>query len=148
MARHLFAEEEEARIEIIPMIDIMMFLLVFFIMVTLKMISNAGITQDLPGTAVPVEQQKINKLIVGVAADGKLTMNGTPVNAAELPQILRRARQAQAADGKVNVLIAAEKRADLQAVLRVVDAVRQADIGALGMSTQADSKPSEHGVIK
>lgn len=148
MARHLFAEDEEARIEIIPMIDIMMFLLVFFIMVTLKMISNAGITQDLPGAAVPVEQQKIDKLIVGVAADGKLTLNGMPISEAALQSALRRARQDEVVDGKVNVLIAAEKRADLQAVLRVADVVRQADIHALGVSTQSDSRPSEHGVIK
>jgi len=148
MARHLFAEEEEARIEIIPMIDIMMFLLVFFIMVTLKMISNAGVTQDLPGDAVPLEQQKINKLIVGVAADGRLSLNGQPINDSGLQRALQQAHRDESASGKVNVLIAAEKQANLQEVMHVADAVRQADIRALGISTQSESASSEHGVLK
>ena len=148
MARHLLAEEEEARIEIIPMIDIMMFLLVFFIMVTLKMISNAGVTQDLPGDAVPLEQQKINKLIVGVAADGRLSLNGQPINDNGLQRALQQAHRDEAVSGKVNVLIAAEKRANLQEVMHVADAVRGADIRALGISTQSESESSEHGALK
>ncbi len=42
--RHYFGADAKARIEIIPMIDIMMFLLVFFMIITLKMIEGAGIT--------------------------------------------------------------------------------------------------------
>ena len=45
---HYLGAEEKARIEIIPMIDIMMFLLVFFMLATLKMIQGAGIKLDLP----------------------------------------------------------------------------------------------------
>ncbi|MDE1181867.1 biopolymer transporter ExbD [Paraburkholderia sp.] len=148
MARHLLADEDEARIEIIPMIDIMMFLLVFFVMATLKMITNAGITQNLPGNAVPQEEQKIDKLIVGVAADGTLTLNGAPLAAAGLEPALRQARQDEASKGQAQVLIAAQKQADLQAVMHVADAVRHAGIQALGIATQADSLPSAHGAIR
>ena len=37
-----YLEAKKARIEIIPMIDIMLFLLVFFVMIALKMIPTSG----------------------------------------------------------------------------------------------------------
>ncbi|WP_321792718.1 biopolymer transporter ExbD [Burkholderia pyrrocinia] len=147
-SRHLLHDEDEARIEIIPMIDIMMFLLVFFIMMTLKMISNAGITQDLPGNAMSADVQKINKLIIGVSASDKMTLNGAPITSDALDAALKAARANEISEGKVNVLIATEKRANLQDVMRVADAVRRANIIALGVATQADSLPADHGSIK
>jgi biopolymer transport protein ExbD len=146
-ARHLF-HEDEARIEIIPMIDIMMFLLVFFIMFTLKMISNTGITQDLPGNAVTQDQHEVTKLIVGLAASGQLSVNNTPVTLAELDARLRAAKATEAQGNKVEVLIAAEKKADLQGVFTIMDSVRTAAIDAVSVATQTDSAPSAHGSIK
>ncbi len=43
-----YFEHRKARIEIIPMIDVMLFLLVFFIIVTLNMIPDAGVNLQLP----------------------------------------------------------------------------------------------------
>ena len=43
-----YFETRKARIEIIPMIDIMLFLLVFFAIVTLHMIPANGVTSRLP----------------------------------------------------------------------------------------------------
>ena len=43
-----YFEARKGRIEIIPMIDIMLFLLVFFIMITLRMIPASGISTRLP----------------------------------------------------------------------------------------------------
>ncbi|MGC9161864.1 ExbD/TolR family protein, partial [Acidithiobacillus sp.] len=47
MERRYF-EIKKGRVEIIPMIDIMLFLLVFFIMITLQMIPNSGLNLQLP----------------------------------------------------------------------------------------------------
>ncbi|MBW8065887.1 MAG: biopolymer transporter ExbD, partial [Ferrovum sp.] len=43
-----YFETKRARIEIIPMIDIMFFLLVFFIMITLHMIPSTGVASKMP----------------------------------------------------------------------------------------------------
>ena len=52
---------KRARIEIIPMIDIMLFLLVFFVMLTLKMIPTTGHTTKLPvsstAESLPVDRK-------------------------------------------------------------------------------------------
>ena len=37
-------ERERPRLEIVPMIDIMMFLLVFFVMIVLRMIPDSGVS--------------------------------------------------------------------------------------------------------
>ncbi|MBU2842851.1 ExbD/TolR family protein, partial [Acidithiobacillus thiooxidans] len=47
MNRRYF-EQKKGRVEIIPMIDIMLFLLVFFIMITLQMIPDKGLNLQLP----------------------------------------------------------------------------------------------------
>ena len=53
-----YFEVKKARIEIIPMIDIMFFLLVFFIMVTLHMIPDAGIASRLPTSSTAQSMPK------------------------------------------------------------------------------------------
>jgi biopolymer transport protein ExbD len=59
--RHYFGAESKVRIEIIPMIDIMMFLLVFFMLATLSMVQGSGLKMNLPqsSTATQVESAKL-----------------------------------------------------------------------------------------
>ena len=66
-----YFETRKARIEIIPMIDIMLFLLVFFAMLTLRMIPTSGQVTKLPtsSTAVTIPPPK---LLVEITADGSL----------------------------------------------------------------------------
>lgn len=45
---HRYFEPKKGRVEIIPMIDIMLFLLDFFIMITLQMIPDKGLNLQLP----------------------------------------------------------------------------------------------------
>ena len=49
-----FFEKKKGRIEIIPMIDIMFFLLVFFVMITLRMIPATGIASKLPRSSTEI----------------------------------------------------------------------------------------------
>jgi len=97
---------EEARIEIIPMIDIMMFLLVFFIMITLEMITNTGIQQELPGNAIPSELQTVTKLVVGMSPEGRISVNGQDTTREAFVDQLRAAKATEASGAKVEVLIA------------------------------------------
>ncbi len=138
---------EEARIEIIPMIDIMMFLLVFFIMITLEMITNTGITQELPGQAIPQEQQRVTKLIIGISPAGVVSVNGENTTMDALQQRLREAKETEALGNKVEVLIAADKQVNLQKVLNLMDMVRALKIEALGVATRKDSDVAKYGKV-
>ena len=48
--RSSYFEVARPRVEVIPMIDIMMFLLVFFVLIAVRMIAGTGIPLDLPGS--------------------------------------------------------------------------------------------------
>lgn len=64
-----YLQERRARIEIIPMIDIMLFLLVFFVMLLLKMIPATGHVTKLPNSTT-AEAVPVPKLLVEIADDG------------------------------------------------------------------------------
>ena len=80
---HYLGGEEKARIEIIPMIDIMFFLLVFFIMITLHMIPNAGLRTQLPSSASAVALPP-PKVIVTLSTDGSMSVDGRTLTSAQL----------------------------------------------------------------
>jgi len=130
---HTYFEVERPRIEIIPMIDIMMFLLVFFIIVTLKMISGTGIQLDLPG-ATTTQQLPPSKVTVGVRRDGGLYVDGRQMAADELQALLERDRKA----GQVEVVIAGDKEVSLQTLLHVMDIARRAGISAVGIAAKSE----------
>ena len=71
---------KKTKIEIIPMIDTMFFLLVFFILSSLGVIKLQGISVDLPkgGPAIPEtmnDQNKPVELTVAIAANGEVSVN-------------------------------------------------------------------------
>ncbi len=66
-----YFDVDKPRIEIIPMIDIMMFLLVFFIVITLRMIQGTGIQLDLPSSKT-TQELKPTHITVGVQKDGAM----------------------------------------------------------------------------
>ena len=131
--KHSYFEAERPRIEIIPMIDIMMFLLVFFIIVTLRMISGAGIQLDLPGSAT-TQALKPTKVTVGVRKDGAFFVEGKQMAAAELQELLVQAKKS----GQVDVVIAGEKDVPLQTLLHIMDIARAAGISSVGIAAKPE----------
>lgn len=127
---HYFGSEEKARIEIIPMIDIMMFLLVFFMLVTLKMIENNGIKLELPqsSTSATIETTKIT---LGVTRNGALQMNGNLISEEGLIVRLKELQTTK----KVDVVIAGDKGVDFQRIVRTMDDVRLAGISSVALAT-------------
>jgi biopolymer transport protein ExbD len=113
-----YFETRKARIEIIPMIDIMLFLLVFFAMLTLRMIPTTGQVSQLPtsSTAMVIPTPK---LLVEIRDGGALFVDMKPMSAAQLTE---RVRSSDAA--KLAVTIAGSHDASLQQVMDVIDAVR------------------------
>ena len=62
--RSHYFEGSRPRVEVIPMIDIMMFLLVFFVVISLRMIAGTGVAMELPGSAT-TQQIKTSTVTVG-----------------------------------------------------------------------------------
>jgi biopolymer transport protein ExbD len=134
---HYFGTEDKARIEIIPMIDVMMFLLVFFVLIMTEMIQGTGINVSLPQAQEATQLQ--------AAADGRTVTLAVDVNGAwridgeaATPATLAEHLRAKASDGKLPALvIAGDQGVVYQHVVRAMDAARAAGVERIGLATQA-----------
>jgi biopolymer transport protein ExbD len=134
--RSSYFETTRARVEVIPMIDIMMFLLVFFVIITLRMIAGTGVAMELPGSAT-TQQLKTSTITVGVTRNGETVVDGKPVTMEELKKKLAELKRAK----PVDVVLAGDKDASLQTLLTVMDAVRGAGITSVGLAAKAPTLP-------
>ena len=125
-----YLETRKARIEIIPMIDIMLFLLVFFAMLTLRMIPSSGHVTKLPAssTAAAIPPPK---LLVEIRADGALVVENRELTAPQLTALLRQRDSARTA-----VTIAGNETATLQQVMNVIDAIKAGGASEIGLATR------------
>jgi biopolymer transport protein ExbD len=125
-----YLETRKARIEIIPMIDIMLFLLVFFAMLTLRMIPSSGHVTKLPtsSTAVAIPHPK---LLVEINKDGSLQVENRTINAVQLTELLH-----QRDSSKTAVTVAGTDTATLQQVMNVIDAIKAGGATEVGLATR------------
>ena len=126
-----YFEARKGRIEIIPMIDIMLFLLVFFIMITLRMIPASGISTRLP-TSSSAQVLPKTPLVVELQSDGSLHFRDKTVSLSQLEQQLARNDLAH-----TQVILAGAKTVTLQQLVAVMDACRHAGISQMGIATRA-----------
>jgi len=126
-----YFESRKGRIEIIPMIDIMLFLLVFFIMITLRMIPASGISTQLP-TSSSAQVLPQTPLVVELRSDGKLRFHDTDVTLAQLERQLARNNP-----DHTQVILAGAKTVTLQQLVAVMDACRHVGISQIGIATRA-----------
>jgi biopolymer transport protein ExbD len=125
-----YFETRQARIEIIPMIDIMLFLLVFFAMMTLRMIPTSGHISKLPqsttATAIPSP-----KLLVQIQSAGHLMVEGKILTPTDLTALVRAKDPAHLA-----VTIAGSEDATLEHLMRAIDAVRHGGATQIGLAAR------------
>jgi biopolymer transport protein ExbD len=114
-----------ARIEIIPLIDIMFFLLASFMMVSLTMIRMQSIKMDLPTATAATRDFKPDIVNISVDKAGDIYISNKLVNLTELHSTLsNRFRM----NTNVPVYISGDKDATHGAVIRVLDLVRREGI--------------------
>ena len=126
-------EEPHARLEIVPMIDIMMFLLVFFVMIALRMIPDAGVQMQLPGAST-AQQMPSTQVVIAIDAQDQIHIQDTVYTVDSLQSYLQGVKK----DANTNVVIAADKTINFQQVMDVMDAVRRTGITDVGLATKQD----------
>ncbi|MFM0626899.1 ExbD/TolR family protein [Paraburkholderia xenovorans] len=128
-----YFEARKARIEIIPMIDIMFFMLVFFIIITLHMIPNAGLRTQLP-SAASAQSLPPPKVTVTLAADGSVSVDGRTLSTADLTALLAKRPD----PAHTLVTIAGAKDVRLQKLVNVMDACRVAGVTQVSLAAQPE----------
>lgn len=130
--RNSYFAAERPRVEVIPMIDIMMFLLVFFVVLSINMIAGTGLEMNLPGskTTQDIEESTIT---VGVKKDNQFVVDGETISGESLTSKLLELKK----DRKVSVIIAGDKDVQLETLINVMDSVRGAGINSVGIAAIA-----------
>lgn len=129
--------EREPHIMIIPMIDIIFFLLVFFMMSMLSMTVEHSVPLQLPQAATAALQTEAS-LTVGVTADGRIFVEEEPVSRADFSRRMAAERER---NPDVNVVLRADEDSRHADVLFVLDGLRSAGISRIGIAADPGETP-------
>lgn len=118
-------ENAEARIEIIPLIDIMFFLLAAFMLVSLSMVSVKSVKVNLPTATVATTESLKGFVNISVDRAGLVFLNQKPVGQHELLTTLAAWQKTNAA---LRIFISGDHDARYGEIIRVLDLVRSTGI--------------------
>jgi biopolymer transport protein TolR len=129
-----FDEQDDdsiAQINITPLVDVMLVLLVIF-MVTAPMLQQ-GIGVELPRVAAKPLNSEVEQLNVVISRDGGVRLNNAPLSADELNQKLTAIVQVQP---DCKVALRADKSVPYGQLAEVMAAIRNAGVKKIGMVTE------------
>ena len=121
---------DKPEVMIIPMIDIMFFLLVFFIMSTLYMVNLKTVDVNLPKAQTAQTQLHVTYLVT-VRKDGSLWLEDQPIDEATL---LRRARAESQNNPRFAVVVRADGDMNYSGVMELLDKFRKEGITRFGLA--------------
>jgi len=121
MARKRIREDEEAAIDMTPMLDIVFIMLIFFI-VTTSFVKEAGIEVNKPKAAHQTQQKSAN-IFIAVKENGEIWMDKSRV---DIERVSARIQKLLAEQPTDVVIIQADKNAKHGVVVSVMDAIKDA----------------------
>ena len=109
-----------------------MFLLVFFVVLSVNMIAGTGVEMNIPGskTSKDIEEATIT---VGVKKDNQFIVDGETISGDVLTTKLLSLKE----NRKVAVIIAGDKDVQLETLINVMDSIRVAGINSVGIAAIA-----------
>jgi biopolymer transport protein ExbD len=129
-------EKEPLEINLVPMIDVMLVILIF-LMVTTTYSKYTELQINLPSAQAERQVDRPNEVTVLVNAQGQYVVNKTPVPYKSIEQLSQELRRAGAGLKEPVVVITADAAATHQAVIRVMEAARVAGLSQITFTTQA-----------
>ncbi len=129
--------KKKARIEIIPMIDTMFFLLVFFMIATLAMTIQHGMPVSLP-TAESSTDKITEYVSLTLTREGMLYYNKEAITLQELE---RRLANLQQSSSDPSLLINADEQVPHGQVIKVMDLIRLSGITTMSIATKPETTP-------
>src|SRR5687767_4097335 len=130
-------ENAEARIEIIPLIDIMFFLLAAFMLVSLSMVNLKSVKVNLPTATTATPETTKGLVSISVDKTGLLYLDKTPVGPNELVTTLANWQKTNAA---LRVFISGDQDARHGDVIRALDLIRSTGIEKVAFEIREPAK--------
>lgn len=121
------------KLMIIPMIDIIFFLLVFFMMSMLSMVVQKSMPVNLPtATASSVDLQR--KIPITITADGKIYVEQ---DAYDLNGMAKRLEAEKAKGGDLTIILRADQRAQYGEFVQVLDTLKNMQLNKTAVATES-----------
>ena len=112
----------KARVELLPLIDVLFLLLAVFLLSIARMVRSYSVPVDLPLARTGVEEQLEAVLLLSVDADGQAYVAG---EALSLPKVRAQVAERVAAEPDLQILLQADRGSQHGAVAEVLDAIRE-----------------------
>jgi len=127
-------ERKKARIEIIPMIDVMMFLLVFFVLISVNVIPALGIKTQQPNSS-QVQQLKTPdvQVVVTLGKENVIQVDGKNI---ELGQLTAAIKQKAGKSDQISVIVNSDKGAEVQTLIDVMDEIKKSGLGKVSLAAR------------
>lgn len=125
--------KKRARIEIIPLIDIVFFLLATFVMVSMSMVQNQGVQVNLPVAKSSQAQSKDNTVILSLDEHGTIFLNK---EAMSLNHLSARLTRLKAQNPEIKVIINGDQDALFGQAVLVLDEVKKSGISKVAIRTK------------
>jgi len=129
---------KKARIEIIPLIDVIFFLLATFVLFTLSLNKTDGLNVQLPFSETSIPRDTAGTATISVTDDGTLAWNKDPVT---LDEFLQRLQKYKQDDPEGRILINGDERAFFAQAIYVFDEARKAGFTKIFIETRV--KPAK-----
>ena len=130
--RKRHSTEEEAEINITPMLDIVFIMLIFFI-VTTSFVKEKGLEVSRPSNTPPKQiEQKKGPIVVKIDGSSNITLQGRIIEPKAVQANLER-QKAEKPDSPM--IVASHPDAETDALVTVLDAARAVNIGSVSVAT-------------
>ena len=128
-------EKEPLEINLVPLIDVMMVILIF-LMVTTTYSKFTELQINLPTADAERQLERANEIAILVNAQGQYVINHRPVVFRNIEGLADEMKRAGAALKDPVVVISADAAATHQAVIRIMEAARLAGLSQITFTTQ------------
>lgn len=125
------------RIEMLPLIDVVFLLLVFFIYAMLSMAVHRGLPVVLPSSSTAKIDKKL-VLSVSIKTDGTIYVDKHPVSLEDLAEALK-VRAGHETDP--GVLLFADRDISYQKLFKVLDQIQTAGIHRISLQAESEKTP-------
>ncbi|MER2494205.1 ExbD/TolR family protein [Catenovulum sediminis] len=124
-------EEEEQGIDMTPMLDVVFIMLIFFI-VTASFVKESGIDVNRPDAPTAVKKERAN-ILIAISDKGEIWIDKRRIDIRAVQANIERLK---AENPQGSVVVQADKKADVETLIKVMDASRAA--GAYDVSIAAN----------
>lgn len=127
---------EEPEINLVPMIDVLL-VIIIFLMLTTTYSKFSGLELNLPTADANKQVEQPNEIDVAVTASGQVLINKSPLTASDIPTIAESLRRAAGTQNDPLIVINADAKATHQSVVDVMQAAQTAGYPHISFATQA-----------